>query len=100
MVCTRQWARWAAGHVPLAGLLTAAAVGCQATATDAVAVSLTQTPPTVQAAYNEDHPGTVIRSVTQDTRGGQHYYTVKFQDADGSRHDVVYNGAGDQIDKH
>lgn len=93
MVRARRWAAMGAGVV---GLLA----GCQGAATDRVAVSLTQTPPTVQAAFYEDHPGTVIRSVARETRGGERFYVVDYQDDDGAKHGVVYNGAGNEIDKH
>jgi hypothetical protein len=94
---TRRWHRRTAA---VALVLAGTAVGCQPAPTEQVQMSLTQTPPTVQAAFNEYHPGAVIRSVTRDTRGDEHYYTVDYDGPDGSNHDVVYNGGGNEIDKH
>jgi hypothetical protein len=81
-----------------AGLLAALAAGCQGSG--GTPLILSQTPPTVQAAYTADHSGTTIQSITRQTTGGQDLYTFKYLAADGSKHDLVYNGAGNEIDKH
>ena len=78
----------------------AAVGGCKSDGSEATGLLLSQTPPTVQAAYTDDYRGTVIRTISRQTRGGQDYYTVKYRAADGSDHDVVFNGAGNEIDKH
>ena len=92
MVGRRGRRRRAAGLVLLAGV-----GGCQAT--NGVRIAMAQTPPTVRAASEEDHPGAAVRAVTRETRGGQNYYTVGYRLADGSEYEVVYNGAGNEIDK-
>ena len=84
----------------LAGLAVAVAGGCQSAGDAGTPLVFTQTPPPVQAAYTEQYHGTVIKTITRQSRGGQDYYTVKYAAADGADHDVVFNGAGDEIDKH
>ena len=79
--------------------LWAAAVGCQSTPAGEPMI-LTQTPPTVQAAFEQDYAGSVIQTITRASRGGQDYYTFQYTAADGAKHDVVFNGAGNVIDKH
>jgi len=91
---TGRWFERAACLAPLA-----VAAGCQAGG-EQTPVDFSRTPPTVQVAYNEDHGGTSIQDVTRTTRGGEDYYTVRYSAADGSKHDVVYNEAGDEIDRH
>ena len=73
--------------------------GCQTTPAGQPLV-LAQTPPTVQAAFQEDYRDAVIRTITRQSRGGQDYYTFQYQSADGGTHDVEFNGAGNEIDKH
>jgi hypothetical protein len=87
------------GQVPRVAVLAVAA-GCRAAGGEQTPVVFAQTPPTIQAAYNDDHRGAVIHGITRTTRGGEDYYTVQYSAVDGSKHDVVYNEAGDEIDKH
>ena len=80
--------------------LGAALLGCQASGGNPTPMVLTQTPPTVQAAFNDHYAGTVIQNITRTTQAGQDLYTVQYAAPDGGKHDVVYNGAGDEVDKH
>ena len=61
-------------------------------------VTVAQLPPTVRAAYDQTYGHAAVRTVVRDRRDGQDFYTVGYRSADGSDHDVVYNGAGDQVD--
>ncbi len=89
----RKTASWAAVA------LGVGAAGCQANPPGQPLV-LSQTPPTVRAAYADTYRGTVIQSITRVSRGGQDYYTFRYRAADGGEHDVEYNGAGNEIDRH
>ena len=83
-----------------AWLGAAVVAGCQSSGGDGTPLLLTQTPPTVQAAFDQYHDGSTIRQINRKRRGGEDYYTVDYTSPDGSKHDVVYNGAGNEIDRH
>ena len=78
----------------------AAVVGCRSAGREPTPLVFTQVPPTVQAAYTAHYRAYPIRDVTRQTRNGEDFYTIRYADADGAKHDVVYNGGGDEIDKH
>ena len=78
----------------------AVVAGCQAGGGQPVPLVFSQTPPTVQAAYSQDHRDGVIQAIGRTSRDGDDYYTIAYTLPDGSKHDVVYNGAGNEIDKH
>ena len=87
------------GVAAAAALWIALAVGCQPRAGSRGSLAMAQTPPTVRAAYEQYYAGVPVRSVTRESRGGQAYYTVDYGAADGPDHSVVFNEAGNEIDK-
>ena len=89
--------RWIGRAVVACGFT---ALGCQSAGTRPTPLAFDQTPPTVQAAFADHYAHCPVRDVTRESRGGADYYTVRYATADGSGHDVVYNGAGDEIDRH
>ncbi len=73
--------------------------GCQPRPSDRTSLALAQTPPTVRAAYEQYYAGTPVRSITRESRGGQSYYTFQYGGGDGAGHEVVFNEAGNEIQK-
>jgi hypothetical protein len=77
-----------------------AVAGCQTAGSSDTDLTLTQTPPPVQAAFLQHYSGSVIQQVTRSTRGNQDYYNFKITGKDGKDHTVQLNEAGDEIENH
>lgn len=65
------------------------------------AVSMTQVPKPVSAAFTKNHPGSRAVSVTKETYAdGLVHYEFEWTDNDGKKREAEYSAEGEELDKH
>ena len=69
--------------------------------TTEVAVSMTEVPKPVSAAFTKNHPGARAVSVKKETYAdGLVHYEFEWTDNDGTKREAEYSADGEELDEH